>query len=233
MFKNHTYQNLPIPDKPVGLKILRYVKCDGPRAKFRRFLLNSKHYLSSLLDNITERFDCSTTDLAEKFQLLIDCNHLMFPANYLSDNDPYNSYDDFALFVEEIPFLNQCSPLLKDLYFELNEIRNKLIDKVKKIRGDGETISMTTLLKQVYRDSIKEYKIGCKFLSFVVSFPVSEAIVESWGSVVDDIIKEKHRFKEFNQIEKFDIVEKLTFLRINGPPAGAQKIENCLKKLLF
>ena len=58
----------------------------------------------------------------------------------------------------------------------------------------------------------------------VVCFPVSEAIVESWGSVIDEIVKSKKNFKEQVDSESTDNTEKLCFIRLNGPESG--KINN-------
>ena len=58
----------------------------------------------------------------------------------------------------------------------------------------------------------------------VVYFPVSEAIVESWGSVIDEIVKSKKNFKEQVDSESTDNTEKLCFIRLNGPESG--KINN-------
>ena len=215
------YKDLPIPDKPVGLKILRYVKTDGPRPKFRTFLLNAKSYLSSLLDNIKLRFDCDTTHICKKFQQLIDCNYLLYPSSNVSDNNPYNTLEEFTSFVSDIPFVSRCSQSVKDLYFELRDVRQHLVTKLSEVRGEGETITMISLLKHIYRDNVDHYKIACKFMSFIVSFPVSEAIVESWGSAIDKIIKDKCSFKEHLDLDEIDLIEKLVFIKLNGPPPGA------------
>ena len=45
------------------------------------------------------------------------------------------------------------------------------------------------LLKQVYCKSDADCKARY-FLSYVISFPVSEAIVESWGLVTDKVISD-------------------------------------------
>ena len=37
-----------------------------------------------------------------------------------------------------------------------------------------------------------------KLMSFCVSFPVSEAIVESWGSTISHLYANKHHYKEHN-----------------------------------
>jgi len=55
----------------------------------------------------------------------------------------------------------------------------------------------------------------------VITFPVSEAIVESWGSVIDTIVSNKVAFKESATPDMADITEKFAFIKLVGPMAGA------------
>ena len=99
--------------------------------------------------------------------------------------------------------------------------------------GDQELISNTQkLLKQIYgkadADSMAEARY---FLSCVVCFPVSEAIVESWGSVIDKVISNKVAFKESSD-ESADITEKVVFIIMAGPTAGAVNNRKLFKRAL-
>ena len=69
------------------------------------------------------------------------------------------------------------------------------------------------------------------FLSCVVSFPVSEAIVESWGSVIDKVINDKGVFKESSS-DTADIIEKFVFIKVAGPNAGAVSNRRLFKRAL-
>ena len=62
-----------------------------------------------------------------------------------------------------------------------------------------------------------------RFLSFIVCFPVSEAVVESWGSSLENIYKKKHAVKDGIDLENVGTVDMLTFIRLNGPPPSAKK----------
>ena len=68
-----------------------------------------------------------------------------------------------------------------------------------------------------------------RFLSFIVCFPVSEAVVESWGSSLAKYIKKKHAVKDGIDLENVGTVDMLTFIRLNGPPPSAKKTLNCIK----
>ena len=45
----------------------------------------------------------------------------------------------------------------------------------------------------------------------VVTIPISEAIVESWGSVIDTIVRNKVAFKESDSSDTVDVTEKFLF----------------------
>ena len=53
--------------------------------------------------------------------------------------------------------------------------------------------------------------------SCVVAFLVSEAIVESWGSVIDNVISHKTAFKEADSPDEVDMTEKVVFVKLVWP----------------
>ena len=71
-----------------------------------------------------------------------------------------------------------------------------------------------------------------KFLSFVVCFPISEAIVESWGSTIDYLNKCKRNVYETSEILETGTVDKLAFIKLNGPPPGFKANKKLLKNAL-
>ena len=88
----------------------------------------------------------------------------------------------------------------------------------------GEVFETRHFMKKAYNEFNNDYPTGCYFMSKVVCFPVSEAIVESWGSDIDDIIKSKKKFREDSDIDNTDITEKLCFIKLNRPESG--KVSN-------
>ena len=68
------------------------------------------------------------------------------------------------------------------------------------------------------------------FMSCVVAFPVSEAIVESWGSVIDNVISHKTAFKEADSPDEADMTEKVVFVKLVGPSAGAVSNRKLFKR---
>ena len=69
-------------------------------------------------------------------------------------------------------------------------------------------------------------------MSCVVAFPVSEAIVESWGSVIDNVISQKTAFKEADSPDEADMTEKVVFVKLVGPSAGAVSNRKLFKRAL-
>ena len=57
-----------------------------------------------------------------------------------------------------------------------------------------------------------------RFILFIVCFPVSEAIVESWGSSLENIYNKKHCVKDGSDLYDVGTVDCLTFIRLNCPP---------------
>ena len=72
-----------------------------------------------------------------------------------------------------------------------------------------------------------------KLLSFCVAFPVSEAIVESWGSTISHLYSIKHNPNEpSNDLQETGTIDKLTFVRLCGPPPGMKSNRRLLKRAL-
>ena len=50
------------------------------------------------------------------------------------------------------------------------------------------------------------------FMSCMITFPVSEAVVGTLGSVIDSVIANKIAFKESESVETADTTEKVVFI---------------------
>ena len=76
-----------------------------------------------------------------------------------------------------------------------------------------------------------------RFLSNVVAMPTSEAIVESWGSCIDHLHKNKPHTMEVTDgrqdlTSETGTVDKFAFIKLNGPPPGAARNVKILKAAL-
>ena len=88
------------------------------------------------------------------------------------------------------------------------------------------------MLKQFFYRYQRKFPVLHSFLSYIVSFPTSEAIVESWASVIDHLNKSKPHTKEVIGLEDTGTIDKLTFIKLNGPPPCALRNKPLLKSAL-
>ena len=65
-----------------------------------------------------------------------------------------------------------------------------------------------------------------------MSFPTSEAVVESWGSSIDHLNKNKLHAKEVIGLDDTGTINKLTFVRLNGPAPGFHQNRRLFKSAM-
>ena len=132
-------------------------------------------------------------------------------------------------------FVSKEEDYKQTLYFQLKETRKvffKLITSYREKNSDVK-INTSSFLKLLYNrldvDSMAEVKY---FMSCMITFPVSEAVVETWGSVIDSVIANKIAFKESESVETADTTEKVVFIKLTGPTAGASSNRKLFKRAL-
>ena len=109
-----------------------------------------------------------------------------------------------------------------------------LIQTITLIRKKRYCTSVSMLLKQVYGKLDDDTKSEVKHLmSCIVTFPISEAIVESWGSTIDSLIQNKVAFKEMHTVDTIDVTEKIDFNKLGGPSAGSSANRKLFKWALI
>ena len=192
-------------------------------------------YLAALRDNLNSRFDCKTLKLCRKFKLLLDPTLYIYPRTDFSSDDPLASFQTFKTFIDDIPFLaSDEAGYKKTLYFQLQELRKKTLQSVLTFRGHvNEDLNIVSFLKLLYNSlDIDTMGVVRYFMSCVVAFLVSEAVVETWGSVIDKVISSKISFKESEDIEKVDITEQIVFLKLVGPSIGATSNRRLFQRAL-
>ena len=92
-------------------------------------------------------------------------------------------------------------------------------------------MSKQDILKPFVNDN-PECKQLIRYLSYVVSFPVSEALVETCGSVIEHIINHRANAKN-GDVSDPGTVEQRVFLHLNGPPAGSSLNVKFLNRALI
>ena len=87
-----------------------------------------------------------------------------------------------------------------------------------RIQGNVDNFKTEKLLKMLYykldQHTLSEIK---HFMSCVVAFSVSETIVKSWGSDIENVISHKTAFKEADSPDEVDMTEKVVFVKLVLP----------------
>ena len=91
-------------------------------------------------------------------------------------------------------------------------------------------LSENRLLKKAYHTSGPEIQ---RFLDILISIPTSEAICETWGSVIENVSGVRSRSNDGSVNEKvYGTVENRVMVMLNGPPSGYKNNDNLLKHSL-
>ena len=63
-----------------------------------------------------------------------------------------------------------------------------------------------------------------KLIGFCTCFPISEAIVESWGSTISHLYSIKHNpLEPSDDLTDTGTIDQLIFIRLCGPPPGMKQ----------
>ena len=112
-------------------------------------------------------------------------------------------------------FVSKEEDYKRTLYFQLKETRKVFFELITSFHEKNSDVKINTssFLKLLYSrldvDSMAEVKY---FMSCMITFPVSEAVVGTLGSVIDSVIANKIAFKESESVETADTTEKVVFI---------------------
>ena len=138
------------------------------------------------------------------------------------------TYEDFKSLIKDFHFSPREDRDVKLLYFQYKQFVQFGISTVVNLRANENINDLCiNVIKQYVL--IFQYDQCCqfiRFISFVVCFPVSEAIVESWGSSLENIYN-KHCVKDGSNLYNVGTVDHLTLIRLNGPPLSMTR-NKCL-----
>ena len=116
------------------------------------------------------------------------------------------------------------------MYFQYKQFVEFGIKTVVNLRKNENINDLcVNVIKQYVLNYKSDHSQFVRFLSFIVCFPVSEAIVESWGSSLENIYNKKHCVKDGSDLYDVGTVDRLTFIRLNGPPPSMTH-NRCLYK---
>lgn len=106
-----------------------------------------------------------------------------------------------------------------------------MTEKLNSARVTENILDFKYLFKMTVTDLQQEYPLGIKLLKFLLSTPVSEAICESWGSVITNIMTKRPAASDLTY-DQIGTTDMLAFIMINGPPAGYKGNRKFLKLAL-
>ena len=128
--------------------------------------------------------------------------------------------------LNDLPFIDKINTV--SLWTQYKELQDFVFATVKNAvdsaSSSNDELPSTAYMFVQFVQNDKEENLCSelvKLLSFCVAFPVSEAIVESWGSTISHLYAIKHNPSEpNNDLQATGTIDKLTFVRLCGPPPG-------------
>ena len=124
--------------------------------------------------------------------VLLDFKYLC----YLTFSDHINldfSLEEFKLLIKDFHFSPKSQEQLRDLYFEFEKHVKFGVVAAREFRKKDNVNPVdlsVNIIKQFVLNHKSEYVSFVRFLSFIVCFPVSEAVVESWGPSLENAVKD-------------------------------------------
>ena len=232
---NKEYKDGPLPDLPVSAACTRGTTAASPENSVEDFLVKKivlyTKYINKLMKNIEDRFysGSGTFEVCKNMGKLFNFNWLIYP-RICEPNHQTNLTDlSFQKFSEILKVKG-----IKQLLFEYRELFKFVCSTADGCRDKNTACGF---LSRLFKQFVHNYKGSCplmfSMLSFIVSFPTSEAVVESWGSSIDHLNKTKPHTKEVLNVSDTGTIDKMVFIKLNGPPPGFRKNKRILKSALL
>ena len=141
--------------------------------------------------------------LAKPLGILLDFTWLLYLSSKKEYSDLANvSVESFNDHLNTFHFAPKNDHDLKQLLFEYTEMCKFAFTKACEYRGGN--YSFNNFNQHVLKLFMSTHSENCpvlyRFLSYVVALPISEAIVESWGSSIDHLHKIKPHTTEVTDL---------------------------------
>ena len=129
------------------------------------------------------------------------------------------TFDQFLTVLSELPCEDKCN-INNALFTQYLNLLRFTYDNM--FHAANTVVNPTIyLIKKFVSENGTENAELTRLISFCISFPVSEAIVESWGSSITHLYNIKHNPGEHHDdLKEPCTIDKLVFIRLNGPPPG-------------
>ena len=235
------YQGCPLMDSPITCTKTRSKSVDLQSDDFLKNTFQKyTAYICALKKNISNRFISNNSyTVSKSLGELLDFSWLLYP----STNRHYSelkdvTIDTFKQFLNPFHFVSTKDDDIKQLLFEYTELCKYAFKAACDHRVNYSLLTFNHhVLKQFVSMNSEKCPLMYRFLSNVVAMPTSEAIVESWGSCIDHLHKNKPHTMEVtdgrqNLTSETGTVDKFAFIKLNGPPPGAARNVKILKAAL-
>ena len=166
---------------------------------------------------------------------LMDLDFLFYPVvDYKTNPFQIENRELFYDLINALPYKDKV--VCDSLYFEYTEFLRYAASKAEVLRFKSKlhTLNSPYLLKLFVSEMGVRLPKVTKLISFSVCFPVSEAIVESWGSSLDAVYHKKHNtYDPVDDLNETGTVDMLVFIKLNGPKPAMKSNSNLLKSALI
>ena len=184
-------------------------------------------YLKGLQSNIFKRLNGSFK-VQDLYGNLISYRYLVFPRNDFETIVP--NKDMFIGELNKFQFFPNDRENVNILFTQYQAFHTYMIKLCSESRRDGAAITEIQFLKKAYHISGPEMQ---RFLDILVSIPTSEAICETWGSVIENVSEGRARSNDGSSDEMvYGTVENRVLVMLNGPPSGYKNNDKLLKHCL-
>lgn len=237
-----TYHGVPLPETSIGSKNLRSQHKVSEWDELRDNFLCLSSYVKMLIGQLNVYF--SKTESGDKPSMfaIIDKSHLLLNYEFLIYPNPNVSIDEakenrglteesFSDILKVFPFV-ESSMDLKTLWFQYQIFNKWMCDKIYETVIEGDAPDIKHLFKIALHELKEKLPTFLQLFLFIISMPVSEAVCETWGSVIDVVGKHRLRSKDGTD-EEVGTNDKRVFIQLNGPPSGYKGTRRFLKAALL
>lgn len=120
----------------------------------------------------------------------------------------------------------------RKLFFEYKQVLLYIMDKLSSAIIGGSVLDMKYVFNTTVTELQIKYPLAIKLMKWLITIPVSEAICESWGSVITNIMTKRPGAND-GSYEDVGTTDMLAYIQINGPPSGYKNNRRFLKLALL
>lgn len=236
-----TFHEVPLPEIPVSSKTLRAHNSINKVSLLKKNIIDLANYVESLIrqgdiyfsENISKNKETANAFMVTKhLNFLFNNDFLLYPQTNASTDQGEETKglnkEDFNSVLDKIPYVSKDETTRHTLFFEFSIFNKWMYAKLKDYVRDGNICSQKLLFKTAFQELNTKIPTFIYFFAASLNVPISEAICETWGSIIDRVNKQRLRSAEGNDYD-IGTNDKRTFIQINGPPSGYKNTRKFIK----